>query len=108
MTWKQLTVRDPREWKLSAIDPHDRDTWRSGEICHACSKPVAWKGAHCCGYGLHVNKKSDDDDDDQIQYLALFDCLESEIGVKILCGSVIGSYNSRSHGPIEFKNFVSS
>ena len=22
--------RDRREWKLSAIDPHDRDTWRSG------------------------------------------------------------------------------
>ena len=30
MTWKQLTERDCREWKLSAIDPHDRDTWRSG------------------------------------------------------------------------------
>ena len=30
MTWKQLTERDPREWKLSAIGPHDRDTWRSG------------------------------------------------------------------------------
>ena len=30
MTWKQLTERDGREWKLSAIDPHDRDTWRSG------------------------------------------------------------------------------
>ena len=30
MTWKQLTERDHREWKLSAIDPHDRDTWRSG------------------------------------------------------------------------------
>ena len=32
-----------------------------------CSKPVVWKGAHCCGYGpynLHVNQKSDDDDDD--------------------------------------------
>ena len=29
MTWKQLTERDRREWKLSAIDPHDRDTWRS-------------------------------------------------------------------------------
>ena len=28
--WKQLTERDRREWKLSAIDPHDRDTWRSG------------------------------------------------------------------------------
>ena len=30
MTWKQLTERDRREWKLSAIDPHDTDTWRSG------------------------------------------------------------------------------
>ena len=30
MTWKQLTERDSREWELSAIDPHDRDTWRSG------------------------------------------------------------------------------
>ena len=30
MTWKQLTERDRREWKLSAIDLHDRDTWRSG------------------------------------------------------------------------------
>ena len=30
MTWKQLTERDCREWKLSAIGPHDRDTWRSG------------------------------------------------------------------------------
>ena len=30
MTWKQLTERDRREWKLSAIVPHDRHTWRSG------------------------------------------------------------------------------
>ena len=30
MTWKQLTVRDCRELKLSAINPHDRHTWRSG------------------------------------------------------------------------------
>ena len=30
MTWKQQTERDVREWKLSAIDPRDRDTWRSG------------------------------------------------------------------------------
>ena len=28
MTWKQLTERDRREWKLSAIDPHGRDSWR--------------------------------------------------------------------------------
>ena len=30
MTWKQPTERDRREWKLSAINPHDRHTWRSG------------------------------------------------------------------------------
>ena len=30
MTWKQLTERYCREWKLSAINPHDRHTWRSG------------------------------------------------------------------------------
>ena len=30
MTWKQLTERDCREWKLSAIYRDDRDTWRSG------------------------------------------------------------------------------
>ena len=30
MTSKQLTERHCREWKLSAINPHDRDTWRSG------------------------------------------------------------------------------
>ena len=29
MTWKQLTERDCREWKLSAINPHDRHTWTS-------------------------------------------------------------------------------
>lgn len=30
MTWKELTERDCREWNLSAIDPQERDTWRSG------------------------------------------------------------------------------
>ena len=30
MTWKQLTERDCRDRKLSAIFRHDRDTWRSG------------------------------------------------------------------------------
>ena len=29
MTWKQLTERDCREWRLSAIKPHDRETFRS-------------------------------------------------------------------------------
>ena len=30
MTWKQMTERDRREWNLSAVDPQERDTWRSG------------------------------------------------------------------------------
>ena len=30
MSWKQLTERDCREWKLLAINPHDRNMWRSG------------------------------------------------------------------------------
>ena len=33
MAWKQLTERDCREWKLSAINPHDRHSWRSGPSC---------------------------------------------------------------------------
>ena len=39
-TWKQLTERDCRESKLSAIDPHDRHTWRSGvrSAIHAASQ----------------------------------------------------------------------
>ena len=45
MTWKQLTERDGREWKLSAIDTHDRDTWRSGvrsAMRAASHLPVRW------------------------------------------------------------------
>ena len=40
MTWTQLMERDCREWKLSAIDPHYRDTWRSGvrSAMHAASQ----------------------------------------------------------------------
>ena len=30
MTWRQLTERDFREWKPSAINPHDKYAWRSG------------------------------------------------------------------------------
>ena len=49
MTWKQLTERDCREWKLSAIDPHDRDTWRSG-VRSAMRAASQLPGSHCCGY----------------------------------------------------------
>ena len=34
MTWKQLTERDCREWKLN---PHDRCTWRSGVRSAMCA-----------------------------------------------------------------------
>ena len=37
MTWKQLTESDCSEWKLSAIDPHDRHTWRSGVRSAMCA-----------------------------------------------------------------------
>ena len=69
MTWKQLTERDRREWKLAAIDPHDRDTWRSG------GRSAMRAASHLPGRGpllwiwplyLHVIRKSDDDDDDDV------------------------------------------
>ena len=39
MTWKQLTERDCSEWKLSAMDPHERHTctWRSGVRSAMCA-----------------------------------------------------------------------
>ena len=64
MTWKQLTERDCREWKLSAINPHDRRTWRSGvrSAMRAASQlsgrgPLMWM----LPMYLHVNQKSDYD-----------------------------------------------
>ena len=64
MTWKQLTERDCREWKLSAINPHDRRTWRSGvrNAMRATSQlsergPLIWM----LPLYLHVNQKSDYD-----------------------------------------------
>ena len=60
MTWKQLTVRDRRQWKLSAINPHDIYTWRSGvrSAMRAASQlpgrgTLLWKRP----LYLHVNKK---------------------------------------------------
>ena len=37
MTWKQLIERDCREWKLLAINPHERHTWRSGVRSAMCA-----------------------------------------------------------------------
>ena len=40
MTWKQLTERNSREWKLLAINHHDRHIWRFGvrSAMHAASQ----------------------------------------------------------------------
>ena len=42
MTWKQLTERDCREWKLSVIDHHDRHTWRSGVRSANCVQQASY------------------------------------------------------------------
>ena len=64
MTWKWLTERDCREWKLSAINPQDRHTWRSGvrSAMLAASElseggPRVWM----LPLYLYVNQKSDYD-----------------------------------------------
>ena len=69
MTWKQLIERDCREWKLSAINPHDRHSWTSGarSAMHAASQlpgrgPLMWM----LPLYPHVNKKSDDDGKGQL------------------------------------------
>ena len=40
MSWKELTKRDCREWKLSNSSPHDRKKWRHGvkSAMHAASQ----------------------------------------------------------------------
>ena len=30
LTWKKLTEKDCREWKLTTVDPQEKSTWRSG------------------------------------------------------------------------------
>ena len=67
VTWKQLTERDRREWKLAAIDPHDRDTWRSDVRSAMRAASQLLEGGSLLWIWplyLHANKKSDDDDDD--------------------------------------------
>ena len=40
LTWKKLTEKDCREWKLTTIDHQERSTWRSGVrfAMHAASQ----------------------------------------------------------------------
>ena len=60
--------KDCLEWKLTAVDPQERRTWRAGVrfATRAASQlpgrdPLMWMMPH----HLHVNQKSDYDDDKQ-------------------------------------------
>ena len=69
MTWKQLTERDCREWKLSAIDPHDRDTWRSGVRSAMCAaSQLPGRGTTVVDIAPVIQKSDDDDDDDYFHF----------------------------------------
>ena len=37
MSWKELTKKDCKGWKLSGVDPHDRVAWRSGVRIAMCA-----------------------------------------------------------------------
>ena len=65
VTWNQLTERDCREWKLLAIDPHDRHTWRSGvRSAMGAASQLPGQLMRMLPLYLYVYKKSVDDDDD--------------------------------------------
>ena len=67
LTWKKLTEKDCREWKLTTVDPQERSTWRSGVRSAVCVQlarflergPLMWT----MPLHLHVNQKSDNDDE---------------------------------------------
>ena len=64
MTWKQLTERDCSEWKLSAINLHDRHTWRSGvRSAMRAASQLSGRGPTdvMLSLYLHVNQKSNYD-----------------------------------------------
>ena len=64
MTWKQLTERDCREWKLLAIDSHNGVR---SVICAASQQPGRGPLMWMLPLYLHVNKKFNDEDDDKKQ-----------------------------------------
>ena len=73
MTWRQLTERDCRESKLSAINPHDRDTCRSG-VRSAMYAASVLPGRGPIGvdvplYTCRLIEKSGDDDDDHFCHM---------------------------------------
>ena len=87
-TWKKLTEKDCREWKLTTVDPQERSTWRSGvRSAMRAASQLPGKGPTDVDVPLHlqVNQKSD--------YIYLFVCLFDLIlyvhsTIFQLCGTV--------------------
>ena len=41
LTWKKLTEKDCSEWKLTTVDPQERNTWRSGVRSATCMRAAS-------------------------------------------------------------------
>ena len=58
LTWKKLTEKDCREWKLTTVDPQERSTWRSGvRSAMRAASQLPGKGPLTWMMPLHVNEK---------------------------------------------------
>ena len=73
LTWKKLTEKDCREWKLTTVDPQERSTWRSGvrSAMRAASQLPGKVPTDVDDAPAHVDKKSDYDRANACQLLAV-------------------------------------
>ena len=59
LTWKKLTEKHCREWKLMTVDPQERSTWKSGvRSAMPAASQLPGKGPLMWMMHLHVNQKS--------------------------------------------------
>ena len=70
LTWKKLTEKDCRKWKLTTVDLQERSTWRSGvrSAMHAASQ-LPGKGltdVDDAPAPAHSSTSDYDDDDESI------------------------------------------
>ena len=57
LTWKKLTERDCREWKLTTVDSEERSTWRSGvRSAMRAASQLPGRGPLMWMMPLHVNQ----------------------------------------------------
>ena len=92
MTWKQLSERDCREWKLSAINPHDRRTWRSGvRSAMRAASQLSGRGPTDMdvNFFLYNKRKQNTNSVFSIIYFITFHCLHDKI---LTCFIVVYKY----------------